>query len=175
MGPGSLTIHGYVDKGTASEKTASKTIPLGVSAPFEIVNPPAVTVAPCTPHQVELRVQTATDFTEPLTISVATPGSSGVLITGISGGKVTDPTHATTTVTPKNGIATATVTLSADPGTGKEGARPYTVTAGAPGYADQTTSGTVAVVSKITRFSTQGPPPKRARSPRPHWAGPEPS
>ena len=156
VGPGSLTIHGYVDKGTASEKSASETIPLGVSAPFEIVNPPAVTVAPCTPHQIELRVQTATDFTEPLTISVATPGSSGVLITEISGGKVTDPTHATTTVTPKNGIATATVTLSANPGTGKEGARPYTVTAGAPGYADQTTSGTVAVLSKIDKVLYTG-------------------
>ena len=145
VGAGSITIHGYVDKGLGSEKTASVTIPLGVSAPFEIVNPPAVTVAPCTPRQVELKVQTATDFTEPLTISVATPGSSGVVITEISGGKVINPALATTTVTPKNEIATATLTLSASPGTAKEGARPWTVTVSAPGYADQTASGTVAV------------------------------
>jgi hypothetical protein len=151
VGAGTLTIHGYVDKGLASEKTASETIPLGVSAPFEIVNPPAVTVAPCSPRQVEIRVQTATDFAEPLTISVATPGSSGVVINEISGGKVTDPAHATTTVTQKNGLATATVTLSASAGTGKEGARPWTVTVGAPGYADQTASGTVAVESQISK------------------------
>ncbi len=156
VGPGSLTIHGYVDKGLGSEKSASETIPLGVSAPFEIVNPPAVTVGPCTPHQIELRVQTATDFTEPLTISVASPGSSGVVITEISGGKVTDPTHAMTTVTPKNGIATATLTLSAGAGAGNEGARPYTVTVGAPGYADQTASGTVAVASKIEKVLYAG-------------------
>ena len=156
MGPGSLTIHGYVDKGLGSEKSASETIPLGVSAPFEIVNPPAVTVGPCTPHQIELRVQTATDFTEPLTISVATPGSSGVVINEISGGKVTDPTHATTTVTPKAGIATATLILSASAGTGNEGARPYTVTVSAPGYADQTSSGTVAVTSKIEKVFYTG-------------------
>ena len=158
VGAGTLTIHGYVDKGLASEKTASLTIPLGVSAPFEIVKPPAVTVAPCTPRKVELRVQTATDFVEPLTISVTTPGSSGVVITEISGGKVIDPAHATTTVTPKNGIATATLTLSAGPATGKEGARPWTVTVGAPGYEDQTASGTVAVESQISKVIYAGTP-----------------
>jgi len=158
VGPGTLTIHGYVDKGLASEKTASVTIPLGVSAPFEIVKPRAVTVAPCTPRKVELRVQTATDFVEPLTISVATPGSSGVVITEISGGKVIDPAHATTTVTPKNGIATATLTLSANPAAGKEGARPWTVTVGAPGYEDQIASGSVAVESQISKVLYAGTP-----------------
>ena len=59
-------------------------------------------------------------------------------------------------MTPKGGIAIATLTLSANASTGKEGARPYTVTVSAPGYADQTASGTVAVEARIDKVLYAG-------------------
>jgi hypothetical protein len=159
-GPDSMTIQGYVDKGLASEKSSSLTLPVDVSPAFEFVKPGTVTVAPCTPRQVQLKLQTPTSFSEPLTLAVNTEGT-GAVITAISGGKVTDVTHATTNVTPQNGIATATVALSAEPGSMTVSAHPWTVTASASGYADQTAHGTVAVsageVNKVVFSGTSNP------------------
>jgi hypothetical protein len=156
-GTGTLEVTGYVDKGLVSEKTSSISIPLYVSPAFEIVNPGAVTLAPCTRRDVTLRVNTPYEFSEPLDLSVTTVNAQGAEITGISGGQVTDPSHATTTVVPQKGSATATLTL-----VGKAGAHPaspvaWGLTASAPGYASQFTTGTLAIeAGAIDKVVTTG-------------------
>jgi hypothetical protein len=145
--------------GTVGSKTAQVVIPFGISAPFEIVNPGAVTLAPCTPKQVQLTVATGGTFTSPITIFVVTANQPGATITGISGsdgaGTVTDPSHASVTVTPQGAAATATLTFSVAPGTAPASARIFGVQASASGYAVQNNlTGTVAIeageVDKVT-------------------------
>ncbi|HET9102572.1 MAG TPA: hypothetical protein VFN55_04410 [Solirubrobacteraceae bacterium] len=132
--PTDITVTGYVDKGLPSQKEASVQISFSEYPAFTIAQPPAVTLAPCTPGQVKLEVDTANTFTQPLTVSVNTADQRAVVITGISGGTVSDPSDASTTVTPSNGVATVTLSLSVPAGTAPAGPAPYFVTAVASGY-----------------------------------------
>jgi hypothetical protein len=145
--------------GTVGAKTAQVIIPFGISAPFEVGNPGAVTLAPCTPKQVQLSVSSASTVTQPISLFVTTSNQPGVTITGISGpggpGTVTDPSHANVTVTPQNGSATATLSLSVAPGTAPASARIFAVQATSTGYADQSNlTGSLAIeagqVDKVT-------------------------
>lgn len=130
--------------GSSGGKMAQVVIPFGISAAFQIVDPGTVTVAPCTPRQVQLRVNTA--ITDPITIGVVTVNQPGVAIAGISGGQVTSPGQATTTVTPQQGVATATLTLDVPPGTPPAAAQAIGVSADASGYTGQfNDSGRLAV------------------------------
>ncbi len=141
-----ITVTGYVDKGLASQKEASTTIGLTEYPAFTVVKPPAVTLAPCTPRQVTLEIDTADTFTQPLTVSVVTVNQRGVVINGISGGKVSDPNDASTTVTPTNGVAKVTLFLSVPPGDSPAGPAHFGVIASASGYADSSSSaGTLAI------------------------------
>jgi hypothetical protein len=162
LGPKKIVVTGYVEKGKVGEKHSSVEITLGVSAPFEITQPGAVTVAPCTPRQVQLRVATASDFSEPLTLDVITYNQPGVTITGISGGTVLSPSHATTTVTQQGGVATATLTLNVAPGTAAAGPRAWGLEASASGYGSQFATGTLAIeaghVDKLVSTGTSFTP-----------------
>ncbi|HLH64368.1 MAG TPA: hypothetical protein VKV27_01585 [Solirubrobacteraceae bacterium] len=127
--------------GTQGTLTSSVTIPLGISSPFTVANPGHFTLAPCTPRAIPLTVDTGSGFTEPVTIAVATPSQPQVRITGISGsdgpGTVTDQSHATVTVTPANGAATATLDLSVPSGASPGPPTAFEVTAEATGYPAQ--------------------------------------
>lgn len=145
LGPKKIVVTGYVEKGKVGEKHSSVEITLGVSYPFEVSEPGRLTVAPCTPQQIPLRVATAGDFGQPLTLEVNTQNQPGVAIVGISGGQVLDQSHATTTVTQSGGLATATVTLSVSAGTKPAGPRAWFLKASSSGYADRTATGTIAI------------------------------
>ncbi len=145
IGPTEVRVTGYVERGELSEKRASIEIPLTISAPFEISDPGALTLAPCTPRQVQLHVATASDFNAPLTLDAAIVNQPGVMIAAIAGGQVLSPSHATTTVTPSGGAATATLTLSVPPGTAPAAPQRWIITASARGYPNRSTEGTLAI------------------------------
>ena len=136
--------------GTQGALSSSVTIPFGISSPFTVVNPGQLTLAPCTPRALKLSVDTASSFTQPVTISVATGNQSQVRITGISGpdgpGTVTDASDASVTVTPSGGSATATVDLAVPSGAVPSAAASVDVTAQAAGFQSQSNdSGTLAI------------------------------
>jgi len=160
VGRQTVTVTGYVDRGEPSEKKSSVEVPLEVLAPFEISPLGKWAVAPCTPQQIPLRVATVTNFAEPLTLTVNTSAQPGVRITGISGGgNVIDPSHATTTVTPQNGEATATLTVEVPSGTSPASARFLTMSASAPGYSELVQSGTIAIeAGHVTQVNEHGVP-----------------
>jgi hypothetical protein len=158
VGPTSVTV-----TGTVGSKTAQAVIPFGISAAFEVASPGAITLAPCTPKQVTLRV--VTSLTQPVTIFVTIPNEPGAMITGISGsggaGTISNAYEAKVTVTPQGGLATATVSLTAAPGASPAPAQAMAVEAGASGYSDQTNlAGTVRIepgeVDNVTHPSLLG-------------------
>lgn len=135
-----ITVTGYVDKGLPSQKEASVQISFTEYPAFTVANPGAVTLAPCTPRQVKLEVDTAPTFTQPVTVSVTTFNQPGVVITGILGGTVSDSHDASTTVTPTNGVATVTLILGVPPGDSPASPKHFLVTASATGYASRSNS-----------------------------------
>ncbi|HUE28924.1 MAG TPA: hypothetical protein VMP89_19270, partial [Solirubrobacteraceae bacterium] len=133
-----LTVTGYVDKGLPSQKKASVQIAFTEYPAFTVATPPSVTLAPCTPRQVKVEVNTESSFNQPLTVSVSTAFQPGVVITGISGGgQVLDSSHASATVTPSGNVATVTVDLAVPAGTAPAGPQDLAVFADASGYATQ--------------------------------------
>jgi len=147
-----VTVTGYVEKGKAGEKTASIEIPLGISSALEVSGVETLTVAPCTPRQVQLRLATPSYVSEPVTLEVTTVNQPGVTISSISGGEVLSPGHAQTTVTPVPSTsggreAKATVTLSVAAGTEPAAARPWGVRASSAEYGEDFVSGNLAISS----------------------------
>ena len=140
-----ITVTGYVDKGLSSEKTASVEIPLGISSALELSGAPNLVVAPCTPRQVTLRVQVPSYVTEPVTIEVVTANQPGVTISSISGGSVLSPGHAEAVVSPTDGEATTTLTLSVAAGTKPAPGRTWGVFASAGEYAAQPAYGSLGI------------------------------
>jgi hypothetical protein len=166
LGPKKIVVTGYVEKGKAGEKHSSVEITLGVSAPFEVSSPGPVTVAPCTPRQVQLRVVAASDFSEPLTLDVVTNNQPAVTITGISGGEVLSAHHARTSVIQHGGEATATLTLGVAPGTPAAGPRTWSVEASASGYASQFATGTLAIeAGHVSQATSNGVPASTVSTP----------
>lgn len=151
----SLTVDAYVDKGLPSEKHAATTIPFTIELPFTIDPPGAVKLAPCTPRQLDFRVATGAGVTDPLTLDAQFFGQPGLAFTSISNGNVLNPSHAVATVTPQNGIATATLTLAVAPGTAAAGTKTLQFTVSGSGYATRASFGTVEIeaghVSSITQ------------------------
>ena len=151
--------------GTSGSETEQVVIPFGVSAAFEPVSPGKITVLPCTTKQVPLSIQTGAGFTQSITLFVTTANQQGVSITGISGngglGTVSDPTDASVTVTPVNGLATATLTVAAGAGSAPyNGPQVIGLDAASSGYADSfTNTGTLAVgTSQVGFVSTPSGP-----------------
>ncbi|MGA8745222.1 MAG: hypothetical protein WB507_05110 [Solirubrobacterales bacterium] len=149
-----VTVTGYVEKGKAGEKTASIEIPLGISSALEVSGVQTVTVAPCTPRQVELRLATPSYVTEPVTLEVTTVNQPGVTISSITGGEVISPGHARTTVTPTPTTsggreAKATVTLSVAGGTEPAAARPWGVRASSAEYGEDFVTGNLAISTGV--------------------------
>ncbi len=157
IGPTSVTV-----TGTQGSLGSQVTIPLGISAPFEVVNPPSVTLAPCTPKALNLSVSTGSNFTTPLTISVDTTSQPQVRITGISGpggpGTVADSSHASVTMTPSGGVATATLDLAVPSGAVPSSAARFVVTAQAASFpAHSNDAGTLAIeTGEIDHVYTTG-------------------
>jgi hypothetical protein len=145
VGPKTITITGYTEKGKVNQKKASIEIPLEIVEAFGVNAPGSWTVAPCTPRQISLRAYTVGNFSQPLTLNVNTANQPGVRITGISGGQVLDQSHATTTVNQENGVATATLTVEVAPGTKPAPARYWFLDASSEGYATRTVTGTIAI------------------------------
>ena len=172
LGQKKIVVTGYVNRGKVTQKSSSVEITLGVSAPFEVSNPGAITVAPCTPRQLQLSVPVASDFSQPLTLDVVTYNQPGVMITGISGGEVLSPSHATTTVTQHGGLATATLTLSVAPGTSPAPPRYWGITASASGYADRIAYPTVAIeAGHVSDVTSNGQPTTTAITPELGYPG----
>ena len=156
--PGQYTVFvdGYVDKGGASEKHAQAEIGLEVITPFFVAYPGATTIAPCTSQQLTVQVPTASNFSDPLTIDVRS-FQPNATISSITPGEVLSSSHATATVFQQNGTASATLTLTAAPGTKAAGARSLVVVASSPGYAEASATGTLALeAGKVSKFLASG-------------------
>lgn len=141
----SVTVTGYVEKGKVGEKTASVEIPVGISSALELSGVENLTLAPCSPRQVQLHVRTPSYVTEPVTFHVVTVNQPGVTISSISNGTVLAPGEAEATVTPKNGEATATLTLSVAPGVQPAPGQAWAVSVSAGEYGAQYLYGNLAI------------------------------